>query len=573
MRSLHQCLLDTNLVRLRAIARFWDVELTTSRRQDAVAQLTTAMATPEAITAAWDALPDDQRQALEALLAARGRMPLRVFAREWGEIRTMGPGRMARERPWRKPISPAEGLWYNGFISRAFEQGPEGTYEIAFVPPELRVHLPTPHTPLPIITLKPAPAPAAARPAGDALLDDACTLLAYLQNEQLRPGPGGDWPVRHKARLARRLRDPDPTRPTFLRHLARHLGWLRVTDSGHLRPDPGPVTTWLQSSPGQQRNALAEAWRDNPTWNDLFHVLTLHPEDTGAWHNDPLLARRAILRHLEACAPDTWYRLDDFVAAVKQADPDFQRPDGDYTTWYVRDADTGAYLSGFESWDAVEGALIRYIITGPLAWLGLTDVGAEALDGPPTAFRLTLAGAACLGLAESPPEPEPAPLALRSDFTVLAPPARRYERFQLARVADWVTSPLVGGIEGDPFVYRLTPTSLERARRQGIPAARVLEFLGQVISAPVPRSIETALTRWEARGAEVRLERVVLLRLSSEGLMAQIAASPLTRHLIRERIGPAAALVRERDWPRLVAALGKTGLLPDVIALEEHDAD
>ena len=572
MRSLHQCLLDTDLIRLRVIARFWDVELTTSRQRDVATQLTEALTAPDAVTTAWETLPDNQRRALEALLAAGGQMPLRVFTRRWGEIRTMGPGRTEREQPWREPISAAEGLWYRGFISRAFEQSPEGAYEIAFIPPELRPHLPAPPTSPPTIRLEPALEPAAVRSAGDALLDDGCTLLAYLQNERLRPGPADTWPARHEARLTHRLRDPDPARLAFLRHLVRHLGWLRVTDSGHLRPNPAPVATWLQSSTGQQRAVLASAWRDDPAWNDLFHVPTLHPEDTGAWRNDPLLARRAILHHLEACAPDTWYKLDDFVAAVKQTDPDFQRPDGDYTTWYIRDAATGAYLSGFESWDSVEGALIRHLITGPLTWLGLTDLGAAAPDEPLHAFRLTQAGTAFLGLANLSPEPEPLPLALQSDFTVLAPPARRYERFQLARVATWVRTPILHPPSSILFVYRLTPTSLDRARQQGIPVARVLEFLSHTTGAPVPRPVEAALTRWETRGAEARLERVILLRLSNENLMAQVVASPLTRHLIREQIGPAAALVRDQDWPRLVTALGQMGLLPDVTVLEEHNA-
>jgi hypothetical protein len=406
------------------------------------------------------------------------------------------------------------------------------------------------------------PAPAEVRADGDALLDDACTLLAYLQNEQVRPDGDGGWPARHEDRLARQLRDPGPARLAFLRHLVQRLNWLRASDAGRVRPEPALVATWLQSSPGQQRNALAAAWRDDPTWNDLFHVPSLQPEDTGAWRNDPPLARQAILRRLQACAPGTWYSLDGFVAALKQADPDFQRPGGDYTTWYIRDAATGAYLSGFDSWDAVEGALIRYLITGPLAWLGLTDLG---IGASPASFRLNLAGAAFFGLTESAPELQPAPLALCPDFTVLAPAARRYERFQLVRVADWVRT-------GDPFVYRLTPSSLERARRQGIPVARVLEFLGTATSAPVPRFVEAALTRCEARGVEARIERTVLLRTSSEELMAQVASSPLVRRFIHEQIGPTVALVNERDWPRLIPALGEAGLLPEIIALEETHA-
>ncbi len=558
------------MARLRAVARFWDIDLPAGRRREVAARLAGEMSAPQVIAEAVEALPDDQRRVLDALLVAGGRMPRRIFTRRWGEIRPMGPGRMEREQPWREPVSAAEGLWYRGFIFPAFEQGPEGAYQVVFVPPELRERLPLPKITPPVITLEPAPAPSAARVGGDALLDDGCTLLAYLQNEQLRPASDGSWPARGLSNLARRLRDPDPERLAFLVHLARRLAWSRTTDSGWLRPDPETATDWLRSPPGQQRLALAQGWRDDPQWNDLFHVPTLRPEDTGAWRNDPLLARAAILRHLEVCAPGAWYEIRGLSAAIRQADPDFQRPDGDYNSWYIRDAASDAYLSGFESWDAVEGALIHYLITGPLAWLGLTD-----LDGgsPPAFFRLSPAGAAFLGLTPLPSETEPAQLTLRPDFTVRVPPARRYERFQLARVADWVSSPLAREAERGLFLYRLTPNSLERGRRQGIPVARVLEFLARVTAAPVPRSVAAALTRWEARGAEARLERVVLLRFSDEKLMDEVVSAPAARRLVRERVGPAAALVREQDWPRLAAALGEMGLLPEIVALEEKSAD
>jgi hypothetical protein len=266
--------------------------------------------------------------------------------------------------------------------------------------------------------------------------------------------------------------------------------------------------------------------------------------------------------------PGTWYGFSDFIDAVKEAFPDFQRPDGDYTTWYIKDAATDTYLSGFESWDKVERALIRYLIAGPLAWLGFVNLGSATPSAPFSAFRLTLTGAMFLDLASPPPEPSLAPLTLRHDFNVLVPPARRYDRFQLARVADWVASPPLKERGTSEFVYRLTPASLDRARQQGISVARVLEFLGRAIDAPVPRPVEAALTRWDARGAEARLERVVLLRLSSKELMDQVLASPPARRLIREQVGPMAALILEKDWPRLVAALGDMGLVPDVVALE-----
>lgn len=562
MPLLRQCLLDTYLVRLRTIARFWDITLTASKQREAALELTEAMSNPETVARAYRGLSEEERQALRALLASDGQMPQRVYAREWGEIRAMGPGRMDRERPWEEPVSPAEGLWYRGFLFRSFEQGPDGAYEAVFVPPEIQAHLPTPEAEQPRIALESIPEPPAVLLTGDFFLDDACTWLSYVQNERLRPGTDGQWPSKHRQRLLHRLRSQDPERFAFLSHLAHSIGWVVEHDAGHLRLQPEPVTAWLESTTFDQQHTMTATWRDDPTWNDLFRVSSLQPEDTGAWRNDPILARKAILRHLKSCAPETWYALEDITAAIKELDPDFQRPGGDYETWYIRDAETGAYLSGFESWDAVEGRLIHYLITRPMAWLGIVDLGSRASRKRPCAFRLTAGGAAFLELTAPPSPPKPPALRLQSGFRISVPAARRYERFQLARIADWVQS-------GDRFTYRLTPDSLRRGRKQGISVARVLEFLDEVIDGPLSHSVEAALTRWDAHGTEAWIERSIILRLSSEALMSRAIASRRLGHFIKERIGPTTALVSERDWPQVTAGLEEMGLLPQVVGLNE----
>jgi hypothetical protein len=557
MPALRQCLLDTYLVHLRSIARFWEIELAARRQREMALELAEAMDNPEAVTRAWRALPREQRQALHALLASDGKMPQRVFTRQWGEIRSMGPGRMEREKPWNEPVSPAEALWYRGLIFHTFEHGADGSYEAILIPPELRASLPVEDAERPRVALEPITEPAVVGSYRHQVLDDACTLLSYVQNERPRLRPNHRWPERHREGLLRRLRIQDAGYFSLLAHLAFCIGWLSEEKTDRPRLKPESVATWLESSSFQQQRALAVAWRDDPTWNDLFRIPMLQPEETGAWRNDPVMGRRAILRHLEDCRPGVWYSVNALVTAIKEVDADFQRPDGDYDSWYIRDEATRVYLSGFESWDAVEGRLIRYVIRKPMAWLGLVDLGTEEGDQPLTAFRLTDEGAALLGVAKPPSTAERSPAYLRSGFRVAVPPARRYERFQLARVADWLQS-------GSPFLYRLTPSSLERARRQGISVNRVLEFLSDLIEAPVPRPVEAALTRWDVRGAEARLERTVVLRLSSEELMDQITASPALSHFIEERIGPTAVTVREQNWDQLIGALGEMGLLPEV---------
>jgi len=556
MRSLQQCLLDLDIVHLRYIARYWDLD-ETGRQREMAGNLAQAMAVPERAQDAWAALAAKEKQALDTILAASGRIPYRILTREWGEIRHIGPGRMAREKPWEEPASAAEGLWFKGFISRAFDQTGSESYEVVFVPPELLSLLPAPERQATALNLSPVPPPDVVFSASDSILDDVCTILAYSQNTPVHAEVDGTWPADHEARMRTQLRDNSADRLALLQHLVKQLGWLHATGSRRVRPDPAKVTTWLQSSDQKQYEVIAAAWRDDPTWNELFHIRSLKPENTSVWRNDPLAARRAILGHLGQCDPDTWYRISEFINAMKRVDPDFQRPSGDYDSWYLRDLATNTYLSGFENWDTVEGSLIQHTITGPLMWLGLSDLGAEVPDGPISAFRITRRGAIILGQHVEPVEIKEEPVILRPDFSVLVPASQRYNRFQIARVSDWVSS-------GETFTYRITPRSLERARQQGIAITRVLEFLQQVTDAPVPRSVEAALTRWDARGTESHIDQAILLTMASDELMRQVVESPFSRELIEEQISPTVATVRQRDWPLLAIALGKMGLLPEI---------
>ena len=49
----------------------------------------------------------------------------------------MGEGKRDRERPHLKPISPAETLFYYGFLAKAFFDSDKGTQEFAYIPDDL----------------------------------------------------------------------------------------------------------------------------------------------------------------------------------------------------------------------------------------------------------------------------------------------------------------------------------------------------------------------------------------------------------------------------------------------------
>jgi hypothetical protein len=256
---------------------------------------------------------------------------------------------------------------------------------------------------------------------------------------------------------------------------------------------------------------------------------------------------------LAQCSPETWHRIDDLVAAIKAYEPDFQRPDGDYSVWYLRDQHDRLLL-GFAHWDEVEGALIRHLVTQPLYWLGVVDLGYEAESASPTTFCVTRWAAVLLGQAPLPEEVTapyaPPAFVVGEDSTVrVAPHASLYERFHLARFAEMVKR------ENGMTIYRLSPEGVRQLARQGVRAEQMASFLTRISAGRAPRHVLETLKRWHS-GAATRLERVLVLRLADAEQLAQLRRDPIARAWLGEQIGPTSVLVpavyetRLRRWLR-----------------------
>jgi hypothetical protein len=559
MNNLHRFLVDYNMTMLRVLARNRGVTLTTNRQDEAADQLATRLSEPLSVRTAVARLSPEGRDALAALLEAGGRMRVPHFSRQFGQVRPIGPGRLEREAPWQEPSSPAEELWYAGLIFRSFVQDESGVGEFIFVPDELLALLPQPSAEGPTFTLEAVSAPVEPGDAGEALVDDFFAYLVYLQNHDVRPYADGRLGQRDWSTLRRRLHDGDKRRFAFLQHLATRLGFV-ARQGDYLGLDASPVKRWLTERAAGQLAALQETWRDDPTWNDLCHVPTLDCDREAPWRNDPLATRRALLALLARCPLDGWWSPASFVAEVKRLHPDFQRPDGDYTSWYIRSRASKEYLSGFESWDLVEGALITDLLTGPCHWLGITACGGEQADA---ACRLTESGARFLGLVHDEPEHEPPPpIVVHPDFRVeIPPPASLYTRFQLERFAD-PSGPSRPGQSQAPYTYELTVSSLARALQRGIRVEQVVAFLQQACERPVPANVVGQLRLWAGRLGQVQLEEVALLQVKNERVLKELSVLPETRSLIAKVLSPTSALIHKRDLPRLKVELRALGYLP-----------
>ncbi len=538
--SLLASLQGKDLGHLRIIAEHWG--LTEWNAPDALTglqRLVPLMLDPGLAREIVESLPDEARRALEDLQQQGGQMPWQVFTLRYGSIREMGAGRRDRERPDLTPVSPAERLWYRGLIGRNFFDTPGGAQEIVYLPSDLAALFPAPRYRPDAPPGRPA-TPAERRlprPVNGLVLDDACTLLAArrlgLADEETLP-----------------LRTVPP-RP--LEALLRAAALLE--EDGSVRPEA--VRAFLEAPPPQALLTLWTAWLHGSQCNDLKLMPGLQSE--GEWQNDPIQARQAVLDFLADIPPDTWWSLSSFVHAIRQHHPGFQRPGNDFDSWYLRDVESGAYLRGFAHWEAVDGALLRYLITGPLHYLGLLEVAAPEEKAPPTAFRWSpWAGDL---LRHRPPEglsPQEGGKILVASSGRLRVEARapRAVRYQIARFCAWE------GFKRGAYVYRLTPASLERARQQGLNSRHLLRLLARHAE-NLPPALQRAILQWEQHGTQARLQHSLVLRLRTPAMLEQIRRSKAARFL-GEPLGPTAILVKEGAGEKVLEILAELGYLGEI---------
>ncbi len=493
MPTLRQHLAQRHSIELRVFAQNQGILPDEAEGEDLLTALEQQMLNPRHVRDVWAALPEAARRALAELARREPGIPAPAFQRKFGELRRMGPGRLQTEQPWKTPVGPGEILWYLGWITRGFQKTPEGMIEYISIPADLVQLLPLDEIAPEAkpATLSPTPTPAASRDLGELLLDDLGTILAYVQNHQVWLRSNGGWRMRDLQRLLPRLRlstiRKQPLEAGGPLHLiffsAKKLGLLETRQRRQrfgkaLRP-------WLEQSRAAQMLSLFQTWRLADDWNDLCLTPGLRCQK-GAWRNDPVLARKALLARLAAVQPGAWFRLDDLIAMIHEHDPDFQRPDGLYDTWYIQNA-AGDFLRGFEHWPAVEGRLIRYLWQGPLFWLG-----AVALDDGGEAWRLTPQGETFL--QENAPSSTPAAPILRvlEDFSiVLAPHIGLWDRLRVALFSFWQAS--------EPaYRYRITRRGLQRAARRGVSSQRILDFLQRASGDALPDKVIKALEAFSA---------------------------------------------------------------------------
>ncbi len=536
MPGLEHSLEGHDLAYLRSIADIWRLELDAPDARRAAEQLASQIA---CLIAEPDLIPAPCQPALRALAAAGGRLPWLQFVRTYGELREMGPARMEKERPQRSPVSVTEQLWYRGLLGRAFLETPSGPAEFAYLPDEVQASLPS--APLTNYSLLGRPARpderAVVHTASDALLDEATSLLAALRTGM---APDDAAQLEHWQ-----------TQPAFLQALLRAAGLIDAAG----KVSANAARLWLEMTRGDALLALVAAWLASEELNELRLLPNLTAE--GGWQNEPQATRSKVLAMLRELPTGQWWSLDSFVADVKQHQPDFQRSGGDYDAWYLRD-EQGNFLRGFAHWDAVDGALLRYYLTGPLHWLGILDLASAAAGEQPLAFRYSAWAEDLLNQRSPNLAQENTKLKVDSLGQITAGRLTpRAVRYQAARFSTWLP-PRKGN-----YQYQISAAGLSAARQQGLQASQLLALLQAQVGAALPPNLPQALRRWQQHGAQAQLAPRLVLRVQSAAALKALRASRASRWL-GELLGPLAITVKPGAGQQVLQALLEQGYLGEL---------
>ena len=543
MPDLIHSLLKQDIGHLRIIAEFWGLELESADTDSAREELSASLLDPDLLAELMDSLPPQADSAITDLVHSGGRIPWATFTRKYGDIREMGAGKRDRERPHLKPSSTAEILFYRGILARAFFETDKGSQEFAYIPDDLL---------LPIENRKAGveqsnTIEALGRPASpgekgkeilanDSILDNAATMLAAL-------------------RMGRSDFQSDPR----LRELLASARLLSPSPAGRGKGEginAEAVKTFLEASRAEALKMLQDAWMESITFNELKLMPGIICE--GEWTNRPQETREFLLNLLDAIPEGKWWGLGAFIRDVKLKYADFQRPAGDYDSWFIKRESDGQYLRGFSYWDQVDGALIKYFITDVLHWLGQVDVSMAEGATEPTSFRLS---------SFEPKNEERGKISVTSSGKIsIERTAPRVVRYQISRFCEWDES---GGraaerteSKGDEYKYQITAQSLKQAKEQGLKAEQLLSLLAKHTNGNVPPSLVKSLKRWEVNGTEARVESQVVLRVNKPEVLEEVRKSKAAKYL-GEVLSPTAVIVRGGAIQKVMEALAELGLLAE----------
>src|SRR2546421_6423949 len=403
-------------------------------------------------------------------------------------------------------------------------------------------------------------------------------MTRLVENERIRlPGESQGAREHTTSPLAERIRtEADVPHLLFTRLLVMKLGLLYERRSVLYA---APADTFFALPLLERARRCYRLWLESPFWNELTYlpdvVLRPTPAPLEPAHEEAMRARQMVVQRVLREQPEGWHELTTFIARTKLYVPYllFPRQYGSRVDRYSIGSNPygwdfrlrRGWLTHREGWHQVEGGFIRAIVSGPLHWLGLTEINDE---GHPDAFRL--ANDIALVTRDLPmdiEEPMWGRLIVQPNFEVVAlAPVSEALLVNLDRFAERVRLEHIAQ-------YRLSRASVTRAIQVGLHADAIQEILERAAGGEIPQNVRYSLIEWERQARRIELWRgVTLLEVDDVALLDALFADDETRPLMGRRLAPLLAEVASDQLSAIQEVLWQRNYLPALVSAPVHES-
>lgn len=559
MPSLKQSLLQQDLGYLRTVGQFWQINIPDISLAAAAEIVTERILNKTDLIEKLSEGPADVIPAIKRLIASQGAIPSTAFHNLFGEIRIMGESRRAREKPWEKPISVTEWLWYHGIVQQGMLNRPvRNKNEIAeyvYLPDEIYAILssvyPTKNKPekKQELIIRPA-APREVvytRIGDDSVLDLSCIILAAVRTGN---------PIEAISSVYGK------NRINFLIEILKEIG---ILDQERM-----PILENAQDFLQMNRHAailkLIKAWQISDRIDDLRNTPDLFVDDLAVYSSKRI--RMMMISLFRQVPPDAWWSFDGFVASIRQSAPDFLRSQGENSSWLIRNQQ---WTDQFNNWENVEGEFLRYLISCPLFWFGIVDIAVDAdrgndPDGKISAFRISRIGNQLLEEMQdeipekvlyAPNRELETPKISIDGRIIVSNRTPRIFRYQAARFCEWEK------IEKNRWVFRVTPASLQKAKELGLSVKSFVGMLRRIAGKAVSENLLLAIDRWDLTNTQATMFHATLLTVSNPDWIVTLLNSKETAKWIEQQLNMNTVIIKPKGEEIVRRALIELGTLVD----------
>lgn len=473
--------------------------------------------------------------ALKRLILNDGFEITENFEEASGPFRIAGMEKILRDKLWYSPISVTEKLWYRGLIYRE-NRNIEGELKACYILPDDLKNVLTKIIPekQPIMSIqhdfmvRPAipTETVSISPYKTDMTDFVCIGAALERDKRDLTFPGANLPE----------------------SATRFIGML--IQQGSLLPDfEEKNTDSIRNFLIQNRTAaniqLIHHWRFSETYNELAESDELTVIESPKYdHRAP---REAILKIISALQPTTWLSINGFISAIKKNFPQFLRGSFTESRGQMTDVD-GNDLSGIGSWFQLEGAYLRFLLSGPLHWLGLVQIAFSDKDKKtPSAFRISQDALFYLqeskteevssGILAKPNLEQSVPGISADGAIICGKNVSRYFRYMTTRYCE------IENIKGDNTTFRITPASLTFAEENGLKRSSFLALLQRFSKNKVPPALEHMLSATELASLPATIYYATILTIPNENILEELLETPRLGKWIQQQINPTSILI------------------------------